>query len=686
MAAARHHGHHRDPQRQPQLHGPGPLLLPAASSACAIEGIGTTTLTVHRPSPTSTSTSTTPRPRTRSRRCRCSPPRSSPSPRSPSAGCRSSSSRSSSRCSRRWASSYDRSEEYVAANGHTRLVDITTQPVRRCTRRIDKIHPMPFPGLNIDNLPFFARHRRRRRGPDAAPRLGLREPRDLPHRAQQARRPGQAARPAPGDDRGPDPLVAAPRSSARRRCARPWSSCWRCWPPRAPRCCARRLRHPPRLRGPRRAAQRARRQHRDLPRHLSARRARPSSTRRVEAVREGRATHASARRASPPRPARPGGGGAVMSAVIRGSGVVCWPASRCQSFSASIEAAEVGAGEEDAVARRALVRPSPSPRDRVTIVGSALRAGHASSMPRRYPAPRRLSGTRMPRRDSRRSLHGRDTARVTRPRTGFAYLDAGRRRGAVLAFAHRGGAYHPDIEGLENTLAAFQHAVDARLPLPRDRRARHQRRRAAGLPRPRPRPGHRPRRARSPTRRTPRCAERADRRPRAGADAGRAARRVPATPASTSTSSPTARCRPLAEFIDERDGLTTGCCVGSFSAPPAARVPPAHRPAGSPPRRARRGGGCTPVAAQRPARATGSPAAGGARSRSRTARGAADGRHRRARTPGARGRPARARVDRRRPRRDARAARPRRRRPDDRPHRRAQGRAASSAGQWRDDA
>ena len=30
----------------------------------------------------------------------------------------------------------------------------------------------------------------------------------------------------------------------------------------------------------------------------------------------------------------------------------------------------------------------------------------------------------------------------------------------MLAFAHRGGAFHPDLEGLENTLAAFQHAVD----------------------------------------------------------------------------------------------------------------------------------------------------------------------------------------------------------------------------------
>lgn len=29
----------------------------------------------------------------------------------------------------------------------------------------------------------------------------------------------------------------------------------------------------------------------------------------------------------------------------------------------------------------------------------------------------------------------------------------------VIAFAHRGGAYHPEIEGLENTLAAFTHAV-----------------------------------------------------------------------------------------------------------------------------------------------------------------------------------------------------------------------------------
>jgi glycerophosphoryl diester phosphodiesterase len=41
-------------------------------------------------------------------------------------------------------------------------------------------------------------------------------------------------------------------------------------------------------------------------------------------------------------------------------------------------------------------------------------------------------------------------------RTGFPFLDAG---GTVLAFAHRGGAGHPDVVGLENTRAAFAHAV-----------------------------------------------------------------------------------------------------------------------------------------------------------------------------------------------------------------------------------
>jgi len=50
---------------------------------------------------------------------------------------------------------YDMSEEYTALNGHTRLVDITTKP-SNLVASVDKIHSMPFPGLNIDNLPFFA--------------------------------------------------------------------------------------------------------------------------------------------------------------------------------------------------------------------------------------------------------------------------------------------------------------------------------------------------------------------------------------------------------------------------------------------------------------------------------------------------------------------------------------------------
>ncbi|WP_156725498.1 helix-turn-helix domain-containing protein [Streptomyces apocyni] len=49
----------------------------------------------------------------------------------------------------------DRSPEYAADNGRTRLVDLTVRP-SKLEAPIDKIHPMPFPGLNIDNVPFFA--------------------------------------------------------------------------------------------------------------------------------------------------------------------------------------------------------------------------------------------------------------------------------------------------------------------------------------------------------------------------------------------------------------------------------------------------------------------------------------------------------------------------------------------------
>ena len=50
---------------------------------------------------------------------------------------------------------YTVSQEYAALNGKTRLVDLTTKRSQLHAPH-DKIHPMPFPGLNIDNLPFFA--------------------------------------------------------------------------------------------------------------------------------------------------------------------------------------------------------------------------------------------------------------------------------------------------------------------------------------------------------------------------------------------------------------------------------------------------------------------------------------------------------------------------------------------------
>lgn len=50
---------------------------------------------------------------------------------------------------------FDRSTEYAADNGRTRLTDLTVRP-SKLEAPIDKIHPMPFPGLNIDNVPFFA--------------------------------------------------------------------------------------------------------------------------------------------------------------------------------------------------------------------------------------------------------------------------------------------------------------------------------------------------------------------------------------------------------------------------------------------------------------------------------------------------------------------------------------------------
>ncbi|HMA78536.1 MAG TPA: UDP-N-acetylglucosamine 1-carboxyvinyltransferase, partial [Candidatus Paceibacterota bacterium] len=50
---------------------------------------------------------------------------------------------------------YTTSKPYLSHNGVTRLVDITTKP-STLTALEEKIYARPYPGLNIDNLPFFA--------------------------------------------------------------------------------------------------------------------------------------------------------------------------------------------------------------------------------------------------------------------------------------------------------------------------------------------------------------------------------------------------------------------------------------------------------------------------------------------------------------------------------------------------
>lgn len=56
---------------------------------------------------------------------------------------------------RNMGAKFDVSQEYLSSNEKTRLVDITVKK-SELYAPVDKIHPMPFPGLNIDNLPFFS--------------------------------------------------------------------------------------------------------------------------------------------------------------------------------------------------------------------------------------------------------------------------------------------------------------------------------------------------------------------------------------------------------------------------------------------------------------------------------------------------------------------------------------------------
>lgn len=49
---------------------------------------------------------------------------------------------------------YTQTDEYPARNGHTRLVDISLKKSKLHAPK-DKIHALPFPGINMDNLPFL---------------------------------------------------------------------------------------------------------------------------------------------------------------------------------------------------------------------------------------------------------------------------------------------------------------------------------------------------------------------------------------------------------------------------------------------------------------------------------------------------------------------------------------------------
>lgn len=51
---------------------------------------------------------------------------------------------------------FELSKPYKAENGHTDLVDITTHKHNgELTAAVEKLYGRPFPGLNIDNLPYF---------------------------------------------------------------------------------------------------------------------------------------------------------------------------------------------------------------------------------------------------------------------------------------------------------------------------------------------------------------------------------------------------------------------------------------------------------------------------------------------------------------------------------------------------
>jgi len=67
---------------------------------------------------------------------------------------------------------YTRSESYASENGHTVLRDLTIMK-SDLVAPPEKIAPRPYPGINIDNLPFFVPVATQAKGKTMNPRLGL---------------------------------------------------------------------------------------------------------------------------------------------------------------------------------------------------------------------------------------------------------------------------------------------------------------------------------------------------------------------------------------------------------------------------------------------------------------------------------------------------------------------------------
>ena len=174
-------------------------------------------------------------------------------------GCRSSSSRSSWPPLEEMGLKFDITEEYRAAQRPHPAARPHHPPRPAARPRSTRSHPMPFPGLNIDNLPFFALiaacadgttmihdwvYENRAIYLTELTKVGGQVQLLDPHRVMIDRPDAEVAR-----RRGDVPAGAAPgrRHPARdARRARHLGA-------------AQRLRHQPRLRGPRRAAQRPRR-------------------------------------------------------------------------------------------------------------------------------------------------------------------------------------------------------------------------------------------------------------------------------------------------------------------------------------------------------------------------------------------------------------------------------------------